>query len=130
MTDTDAQMIEGLISRLDTEFASEDSDDLRAAAVRLSATDQGLSLLAFACADLAELIDRRDRGRGLPPEPDNDLEIGRVTVTRHLTDDGDDDIRITTEPDQMSCIDIAGMLTTALACALADMGRPESEEDA
>jgi hypothetical protein len=98
MTDTDAQMIEGLISRLDTEFASEDSDDLRAAAVRLSATDQGLSLLAFACADLAELIDRRDRGLGLPPGPGGDLEIGRITVTRQLSADGTDSVDVATDP--------------------------------
>lgn len=91
MTDTDTDLIESLISRLDTEFASEDYAAIRAAARRLQATDPDLARIAESIADLSIDIDRRTGGEPLDPRP-NRLSMGdQLTL---VTDTGRIDGRI------------------------------------
>lgn len=91
MTDTDTDLIESLISRLDTEFASEDPAEIRAAARRLQATDPDLARIADSIADLALDIDRRTGGEPLDPRP-NRISMGdQLTL---VTDTGRIDGRV------------------------------------
>lgn len=82
MTDTDTQTIRALASRLAIEFASEDPDEIRAAAHRLQATDPNTAELARRLADLAEDIDAIDREQ---PIPTRNPQPSRITMGDQLT---------------------------------------------
>jgi hypothetical protein len=112
MTDTDTQTIRALASRLAIEFASEDQDELRAAAHRLQATDPNTADLARRLADLAEDIDAIDNEQPIPtrnPQPSSitmgdqltlvtdtgridgairQIWIGNTNITEAVTSDG------------------------------------------
>jgi hypothetical protein len=104
MTDTDTDLIESLISRLDTEFASEDPATLRTAARHLRPTDPDLARIADELADLALDIDCRTGGSTLDPRPNQVSMMDQVTI---VTDGG-------TSSGQIRQIWIGGVDITAI----------------
>jgi hypothetical protein len=58
--------------------------------------------------------------------PMTDMEVGSITITQLLTPDGEQGVRIETDPGDMGEINAAGLLTFALSRML---GNFDPEED-
>lgn len=94
MTDPDTQTIRGLASRLAIEFASEDPDEIRAAARRLQATDPNTAALARRLAETAEDSDAIDREQPIPTRNPQPSRISMGDQLTLVTDTGRIDGRI------------------------------------